>query len=340
MFGGGFFGGGGFPGMGGEMPGMRQPKKSDNTKFYKLLGVPPTATEDELKKAHRKLALKLHPDKGGDPEAFKEINMAYDVLRDPEKRRVYDQYGEDAINEGMGGGGGGGGGMADIFDLFGMGGGGGGGRPRERRSENVVHKLTVSLEDAYNGAVKKLSMARNIACDGCRGSGTKSGRKYECTRCRGTGVEVKIRQIAPGMVQQMQGRCGECAGTGNATPHSDRCEACGGKQLRPDKKTFEVHVDRGMRSGSKVVLRGEAGCSEPGLAAGARAHACRRRRRPPLARVCCLPQAAAAARRPPAPHWPPPPALAALSCARVRAAHRRSSSSRTRTAAATAPQAT
>lgn len=98
----------------------------------------------------------------------------------------------------------------------------------------------VSLEDLYNGTVKKLSMSRNLTCDGCRGAGTKSGRKYECGTCRGTGVQVQIRQIGPGMLQQVQGRCSACSGTGNTTPASDRCDACNGKQLKPDKKTFEV----------------------------------------------------------------------------------------------------
>lgn len=261
MFGGGFFGGG-FPGA--EMP---RPKKSDNTKFYTLLGVPQNATDDEIKKAHRKLALKLHPDKGGDPEKFKEINQAYDVLKDHDKRRVYDQYGEDAINEGMHQHGGGGG-MGDLFDMFMGGGGGGRGMPRERKSDNVTHKLQVTLEDLYNGTTKKLSMSRNLTCDGCRGAGTKSGRKYECSTCHGSGTQTTIRQIGPGMLQQMQSRCSTCAGTGSSTPPSDRCEVCMGKQLKPDKKTFEVHVEKGMKNGAKIVLRGEAGCSEPGLAPG------------------------------------------------------------------------
>eukprot|EP00798_Chlamydomonas_sp_ICE-L_P014207 gene14207-20177_t len=218
MFGGGFFGGGGFPGEG--MPGMRSARpKSDSTGYYTTLGVDKNATPDELKKAHRKLALKCHPDKGGDPETFKKINEAYSVLKDEEKRQIYDEYGEDAIKEGMGGGGGGGGGgdMADIFDMFT--GGRGGGRARERRSEDVMHKLSVTLEEIYTGCTKKLSLSRNLNCDTCRGSG-------------------------------------------------DQCTACKGKCLVSEKKTFEVHVEQGMKQGSKIVLRGEAGCSEPGLTPG------------------------------------------------------------------------
>ncbi|KAM3242773.1 hypothetical protein ACQJBY_055022 [Aegilops geniculata] len=155
----------------------RMPRKtSNNTKYYEVLGVSKTATPDELKKAYRKAAIKNHPDKGGDPEKFKELAQAYDVLNDPEKREIYDQYGEDAIKEGMGGSGG-----ADMhspFDifeqLFGGGGGGFGGGSsrgrRQKRGEDVVHTMKVSLEDLYNGATKKLSLSRNVLCGKCKGS--------------------------------------------------------------------------------------------------------------------------------------------------------------------------
>ncbi|OEL36218.1 DnaJ protein-like protein 2 [Dichanthelium oligosanthes] len=131
----------------------RAPKKSDNTKYYEILGVPKSASQDDLKKAYRKAAIKNHPDKGGDPEKFKELAQAYEVLSDPEKREIYDQYGEDALKEGMGGGGA----HADPFDIFSsffgpsFGGGGGSSRGRrQRRGEDVVHPLKVSLEDLYN----------------------------------------------------------------------------------------------------------------------------------------------------------------------------------------------
>mmetsp|Transcript_5398 Transcript_5398/g.11894 ORF Transcript_5398/g.11894 Transcript_5398/m.11894 type:complete len:435 (+) Transcript_5398:126-1430(+) len=261
MFGGGFFGG--FPG---DMGGMPRRPKGNSTRYYEILGVDKNASADDLKKAHRKLALKHHPDKGGDPEKFKEINEAYDVLKDTEKRRIYDEYGEEAIKEGMGGGGGGGG-MADIFDLF-TGGRGGRGGPRERRSEDVMHKLAVTLEDLYSGATKKLSLSRNISCDSCHGSGSKSGKRAECATCRGTGVQVQIRPLGPGMVQQIQSRCSGCSGSGYSVPPSDQCTKCKGKGLISEKKTFEVHIEPGMKQGSKITLRGEAGCSEPGLAPG------------------------------------------------------------------------
>ncbi|RZS06959.1 hypothetical protein BHM03_00037716 [Ensete ventricosum] len=122
----------------------RAPKKSDNTRYYETLGVPKSASQDDLKKAYRKAAIKNHPDKGGDPEKFKELAQAYEVLSDPEKREIYDQYGEDALKEGMGGGGG-----HDPFDIFSsffgggpFGGGGGSSRGRrQRRGEDVIHPL-------------------------------------------------------------------------------------------------------------------------------------------------------------------------------------------------------
>ncbi|KAG4968646.1 hypothetical protein JHK87_034297 [Glycine soja] len=142
----------------------RAPKKSDSTRYYEILGVSKNASPDDLKKAYKKAAIKNHPDKGGDPEKFKELAQAYEVLSDPEKREIYDTYGEDALKEGMGGGGGG----HDPFDIFSsffggspFGSGGSSRGRRQRRGEDVVHPLKVSLEDLYLGTSKKLSLSRN-----------------------------------------------------------------------------------------------------------------------------------------------------------------------------------
>jgi len=236
-------------------------KKSDNTKYYAMLGVDKAATPDEVKKAYRKMAIKNHPDKGGDPEKFKEISQAYDVLSDPEKREIYDQYGEDAIKEGMGGGGGHGGvNPFDIFESF-FGGGGGGGRSRgggRRKGEDVAHPIKVTLEDLYKGNTKKLSLSKNVICTQCKGVGSKSGNTGRCNGCQGTGMKVTIRQIGPGMVQQMQSVCPECRGNGQVIQEKDKCPQCRGNKVIQEKKILEVNIEKGMTHGQKITFQGEA----------------------------------------------------------------------------------
>ncbi|KAJ4727231.1 DNAJ protein [Melia azedarach] len=239
----------------------RAPRRSDNTKYYEVLGVSKSASQDELKKAYRKAAIKNHPDKGGDPEKFKELAQAYEVLSDPEKREIYDQYGEDALKEGMGGAG------AshnpfDIFESF-FGGGafGGGGSSRGRRQkqgEDVVHSLKVSLEDLYNGTTKKLSLSRNILCPKCKGKGSKSGTSGKCYGCQGTGMKITTRQIGLGMIQQMQHVCPECRGSGEVISERDKCPPCKGNKVTQEKKVVEVHVEKGMQHGQKIVFEGQA----------------------------------------------------------------------------------
>uniref|UniRef100_A0A0D6R2S6 J domain-containing protein n=1 Tax=Araucaria cunninghamii TaxID=56994 RepID=A0A0D6R2S6_ARACU len=241
----------------------RMQKKSDNTKYYDILGVSKSATSDELKKAYRKAAIKNHPDKGGDPEKFKELAQAYEVLSDPEKREIYDQYGEDALKEGMGGG------AAshnpfDIFESFfggspfgSFGGGSSRGR-RQKQGEDVVHPLKVTLEDLYNSISKKLSLSRNIICPKCKGKGSKTGVSSSCPGCQGSGMRVSIRQLGPGMIQQMQHVCNDCRGSGETISDKDKCVQCKGNKVIQDKKVLEVHVEKGMQHGQKIVFQGEA----------------------------------------------------------------------------------
>ncbi|KAI3915023.1 hypothetical protein MKX01_039525 [Papaver californicum] len=239
------------------------PTKSNNTKYYEVLGVPKNASPEEVKKAYKKAAIKNHPDKGGDPEKFKEVAQAYEVLNDPEKRQIYDQYGEDALKgEGMGGfGGGGGHDPFDIFSSFFSGGGGMGGGTRgkrQRKGEDVVHLLKVSLEDLYSGTSRKLSLSRNVICSKCTGKGTKSGASMSCSGCKGSGMKVSMRQIGPGMVQQMQHPCNECKGAGETISKKDRCPQCKGEKVVQEKKILEVHVEKGMQNGHKIKFPGEA----------------------------------------------------------------------------------
>ncbi|KAK7277105.1 hypothetical protein RIF29_18255 [Crotalaria pallida] len=237
----------------------RGPRKSDSTKYYDVLGVSKNAGEDEIKKAYRKAAMKNHPDKGGDPEKFKELGQAYEVLSDPEKRELYDQYGEDALKEGMGGGGGHN--PFDIFESFFGGGSFGGGSSRgrrQKRGEDVVQSLKVSLEDVYNGTTKKLSLSRNVLCQKCKGKGSKSGNAGRCYGCQGTGMRITTRQIGLGMIQQMQHVCPDCRGSGEVISERDRCPQCKAQKVTQEKKVLEVHVEKGMRHGQKIIFAAQA----------------------------------------------------------------------------------
>ncbi|KAF2561338.1 hypothetical protein F2Q70_00014606 [Brassica cretica] len=156
---------------------------------------------------------------------FKELAQAYEVLNDPEKCEIYDQYGEDALKEGMGGGGGG----HDPFDIFSSFFGGGGGHPfggyrgrRQRRGEDVVHPLKVSLEDLYLGTTKKLSLSRKALCPKCNGKGSKSGASMTCGGCQGFGMK------------------------------------CKGEKVVSEKKVLEVAVEKGMQHNQKITFRGQA----------------------------------------------------------------------------------
>lgn len=247
------------------------PRKINDLKYYEILGVPRSASPDELKKAYKKAAMKNHPDKGGDPEKFKELAQAYEVLSDSEKREIYDRYGEDALMEGAGGGshsqepfnifesffgggftGGFGGGFNSAF------GGGRGSRGRKRQGEDVVHPLRVSLEDLYNGTTRKLSLSRNILCPKCKGKGTKSGASGRCFGCQGTGTRTTSRCFGPGMIQRIQHICSECRGSGEIISERDKCSQCKGKKVVQEKKVLEVNLENGMHHNQKIVFSGEA----------------------------------------------------------------------------------
>lgn len=239
------------------------------TAYYDILGVKPNASPEDLKKAYRKLALQYHPDKNpNEGDKFKQISQAYEVLSDAEKRQIYDDGGEAAIKKG-GGGGGGFSSPMDIFDMFfgGSFGGGGGGRRRERRGKDLVHQLQVTLEELYNGAVRKLALQKSIICDKCEGRGGKKGAVEKCQTCRGNGIEVKIQMIAPGMAQQIEQVCSHCHGQGEIIAAKDRCKTCNGKKTVRDRKILEVHIEKGMRDGQRISFSGE-GDQEPDLQPG------------------------------------------------------------------------
>lgn len=154
----------------------------------------------------------------------------------------------------------------DIFSsLFGGGGGGRGGKAAQRKGKDVLFKLKVTLADLYSGGVKTLRLSKSTICESCQGKG--GSKVIKCNACKGQGVRIIIRQLGPGMIQQMQAHCDECSGKGEIINPKDRCKGCAGEKVIKAKKTLEVQIERGMSDGSKIVFRQESDQS-PGIIPG------------------------------------------------------------------------
>jgi molecular chaperone DnaJ len=239
--------------------------------FYEVLGVPKNASDDEIKKAYRKMAMKYHPDRNqGDKAAeaeakFKEVKEAYEVLSEAEKRSAYDQYGHAGVDpnmRGAGGAGGFGGGFGDAFgdifsDIFGGGAGrrGGGGGRQVFRGNDLSYAMEVTLEEAANGKDAQIRIPSWDTCDTCGGSGAKPGTRVEtCSTCQGSG-SVQMRQ---GFFSVQQ-TCPHCRGTGKIIP--DPCGDCHGQGKIKRNKTLEVKVPAGIDDGMRIR---SAGNGEPG----------------------------------------------------------------------------
>ena len=244
----------GFPGFGGEGHGHGgrggPAKEVENKKYYEILGVDKKANADEIRKAYRKKAVKLHPDKGGDQAQFQELQHAYEILSDENKRNVYDQYGEEGLKEGAGGG------ESDIFDLLMN--RGRGGQTQKRKTKTVLHQLKVSIEDVYLGKNKYLEISRYRICTPCKGNGSKDPTaNTKCSGCNGRGQKTVVRQISMGMIQQTV-QCPDCDGEGQVIKPKDRCLTCKGQKVVQEKKTLEVHVEKGAPDGKRYTFAGES----------------------------------------------------------------------------------
>ena len=263
--------------------------------YYEVLGVSRTATKDEIKKAYRKLALQFHPDKNPDNKAaeehFKEVNEAYEVLSNDDKRRRYDQFGHAGVGSSAASGGGQyGGGASDLNDIFSAfndmftggksrGGGspfgfeevfGGGGSRRGRPSSGIPGtdlkiRLKLTLEEIAKGVEKTLKIKKQISCPECNGSGSKSGATENCQTCHGTG---EVRQASKTMFGQFVNiaACPTCGGDGRII--KDRCTSCYGEGIKLGEVTVKVTVPSGVEDGNYLTLRGQGNAGPRGGAAG------------------------------------------------------------------------
>ena len=239
--------------------------------FYETLGVAKNATEDEIKKSYRKLAMKYHPDRNPDSkqpeENFKEVKEAYEMLTNPEKREAYDRYGHAGVDPNMGGGGGFGGGaggfgdaFGDIFgDIFGGGGRGRNAGPQVYRGADLRYNLEITLEQAAHGFDTTIRVPSWDKCDTCHGSGAKPGTSpTTCSTCGGHG-QVRMQQ---GFFS-IQQTCPKCHGTGKII--TDPCAPCGGAGRIKRNKTLEVKIPVGIDNGMRIRSSGNG---EPGTNGG------------------------------------------------------------------------
>ena len=237
--------------------------------YYEVLGISRDASEAELKKAFRRLAMKHHPDRNtddseGSEAKFKEAKEAYEVLSDANKRAAYDQYGHAGVDPSMGGRPGAGGGFEDIFgDVFGDIFGGGGRRgQRAQRGSDLQYNLELSLEDAVFGTEVKIRVPTLVACKTCSGSGAKEGTSATtCTTCHGAG-QVRMQQ---GFFAVQQ-TCPQCRGKGKMI--SDPCPDCHGQGRKQEQKTLSVKVPAGVDTGDRIRLANEGEAGEQGAPNG------------------------------------------------------------------------
>ena len=237
--------------------------------YYETLGVARNASDEDLKKAYRRSAMKHHPDRNPDDkvalEAFKECKEAYEVLSDPGKRRMYDQHGHAAFEHGMGGGGGPGAGFGDMGDIFGdifgnIFGGGGPGRGA-RRGADIGYVMELDLEEAVAGVEKRIEIPTLAVCEPCNGSGSEDGKVDTCATCHGRG-QVRMQRG----IFTMQQPCPHCGGRGQTIVNP--CKTCHGNGRIEEEKVLSVKIPAGVDNGDRIRLAGEGEAGPAGTSPG------------------------------------------------------------------------
>lgn len=237
--------------------------------YYEVLGVPKSASADEIKKAFRRLAVKHHPDKeGGDESKFKEINEAYEVLKDQQKRQRYDQFGHAGVGGAAGGGGAGGGNpfggfngqninfedLGGFGDLFGEFFGGRQRSARPNRGQDVATEVTITFEEAIFGVEKEITLTLDDTCTHCKGSGAEPGHSVKtCPTCQGTGQVNRVMNTIFGQIQQTA-TCETCHGTGKVPEKP--CSVCHGRGTQRQAQTIKVKIPGGIDDGAAIRLSG------------------------------------------------------------------------------------
>jgi len=240
-----------------------------STDYYSVLGVRRDASAEDIKKAYRRLARELHPDINPDAETqerFKEVTAAYEVLSDPQKRRVHDLGGDPLAAAGGGAGGFGAGfGFGDIMDAF-FGSTTRGPRPRQRRGQDAMIRLDIDLAEAAFGTTRELQVDTAVACPTCAGAGTQPGTQLAiCDMCRGRGEIQQVQRSFLGQVMTSR-PCPQCQGYGSVIPHP--CQECAGDGRVRSRRTLKVKVPPGVDTGTRIQLAGEAEIGSGGGPAG------------------------------------------------------------------------
>ena len=244
--------------------------------YYKTLNVKEQTNQKDIKKAYRKLAMKWHPDKNPDnkeeaEKEFKKVSQAYEVLSDPQKKEIYDKYGEEGLEQS---GGGGGPSPFDIFEqVFGGGGGRGGGFPfmgfsggfhnkfrqKSNRGNDVIREFPVSLNKLYVGKTIKIKIDRRVVCLDCMGNGASDKNAIKiCPNCRGKGTCVEMRMLGPGFIQQSTKPCRTCSQTGKVISAGCECKTCNGKKYNQKKEIVSFKIPKGSVNNDKIVIKNKS----------------------------------------------------------------------------------